>query len=101
MLLRPNSWIHVALPSQSNGQGGGEDNHIAQSSGRGRGGSSCPHKTDSAVLPSEEKGRESGWENFLGGERKFNKDYLHYIIITLLLTNIQKIKDLSDKEKCC
>lgn len=45
--------------------------------------------------------KEEESQGFLGGERKFKKDYLHYIIIILLLTNIQKINDLSDKEKCC
>lgn len=47
------------LPSQSNGQVGGEGSHTAQSSGRGRTGSSYPHKTDSAALPSGGRGGQS------------------------------------------
>ena len=45
--------IHtVALPFQSSGQVGGEGNHTALSSDRGRVGSSCLHRMDSAAPPS-------------------------------------------------
>lgn len=44
-----------SLPSQSKGQVGEGGNHTARSFGRGTGGSSCPHKKDSAEPPSEER----------------------------------------------
>lgn len=55
------------LPSQSNGREGGEGNHIAQSSGTGTGGSSCPHRMDSEVPPS---GRTDSYKMYTNVHQK-------------------------------